>query len=763
MRNKMGKKSVYLNMTVHMVTVFSLVILLGSIIYFLSMRSFYTEDVIAYNEQILHQSVSTYEVFLNSTIGASMVYMEQENASHIDNLHEEPHVYDNKIYTRLTNVQKISDFIYSVYYLDHAPQSVYLSSGLKFDYTDFYDKGFLDILDYSKNYYILPARQLPTLDYETKNILPVVISVPLNAIQHSGTYIINLDANRLFHYLIKNSNFNENMVFKIVDSKGMIIASSVNSSDVFKQLEDFSPPLDLTKSEASTFAALAGKEKLVSYVRSSEYDWTYICYEDRNLIFDSMFRPLQIIIVIALSSVLLSIILAVYMSNKFSKPVREIVKLFGGKAAVPKNANEYDTIRNILNQYSAENKQFQEIVGESREALKKQFEYRLITQNRYTRQEIKEQSESLGMALYEHYLVLVIAIDNEEDYFEQFDLDHRILLEISLENLIMSTLQGYGEGFLVNYEAGNFALVFSTSAMTEKNEAEQTASNFAFALKEKCKSLLKFSLSIGIGRVKDMPDQIHASFKEAVKALDFRKSIGNDEVILFNEVVVASLVETQYSSKLEAELIQHLIMNEQEKADKTLEEIFDQFKDQRFILPINLHIFSIRLLNALAKLIMELGIAEKELIFNDVPFSSLTEKLLQTQNEKECMGLFSSIIRGLSGLINQKRNLATYEKVSLMTRYVEEHYSETVSLDILADYAKLNRCYAGRIFKQYTNMSIVDYVNQVRIQKALELLDNTDLKIHDIAASVGFSNTNYFIQIFKKSQGKTPGQYKMQP
>ena len=59
-------------------------------------------------------------------------------------------------------------------------------------------------------------------------------------------------------------------------------------------------------------------------------------------------------------------------------------------------------------------------------------------------------------------------------------------------------------------------------------------------------------------------------------------------------------------------------------------------------------------------------------------------------------------------------------------------------------------------------MSIVDYVNQIRVQKAIGLLDTTDLKINDIAASVGFSNTNYFIQIFKKTQGVTPGQYKTQ-
>jgi YesN/AraC family two-component response regulator len=83
-----------------------------------------------------------------------------------------------------------------------------------------------------------------------------------------------------------------------------------------------------------------------------------------------------------------------------------------------------------------------------------------------------------------------------------------------------------------------------------------------------------------------------------------------------------------------------------------------------------------------------------------------------------------------------------------------------LSLDIIADYISLNPSYAGRIFKQHYNIGVADYINQVRIEKAVEFLNTGDYKINDLAVMTGFTNATYFIQIFKKLIGKTPGQYK---
>ncbi len=72
----------------------------------------------------------------------------------------------------------------------------------------------------------------------------------------------------------------------------------------------------------------------------------------------------------------------------------------------------------------------------------------------------------------------------------------------------------------------------------------------------------------------------------------------------------------------------------------------------------------------------------------------------------------------------------------------------------------INSAYLGRIFKTETGEFFTDYLNKVRIDKAKELLLNTNLKASDISVKVGFVNNNYFYTIFKKYTGINPGDFR---
>lgn len=92
-------------------------------------------------------------------------------------------------------------------------------------------------------------------------------------------------------------------------------------------------------------------------------------------------------------------------------------------------------------------------------------------------------------------------------------------------------------------------------------------------------------------------------------------------------------------------------------------------------------------------------------------------------------------------------------------RYIEDHYTEKVTLEDLAAIAGMNPKYFCRFFGQITQRTPIDYLNYYRIECAKEQLSTTDATITEIALNCGFNDISYFIKTFKKYMGITPKQY----
>ncbi|MGG1519230.1 response regulator [Paenibacillus oryzisoli] len=92
--------------------------------------------------------------------------------------------------------------------------------------------------------------------------------------------------------------------------------------------------------------------------------------------------------------------------------------------------------------------------------------------------------------------------------------------------------------------------------------------------------------------------------------------------------------------------------------------------------------------------------------------------------------------------------------------YIEAHLQDELGLKQMSDYCNLSPSYFGVLFKQYTGKSFVNYVNQIRMDKAMELLRDSDMKIYEVAEEVGFASLPYFNRVFKTVTALTPNEYR---
>lgn len=114
-----------------------------------------------------------------------------------------------------------------------------------------------------------------------------------------------------------------------------------------------------------------------------------------------------------------------------------------------------------------------------------------------------------------------------------------------------------------------------------------------------------------------------------------------------------------------------------------------------------------------------------------------------------------------SELLFETKSSATKasRKVFDLLNYFNSYYMESISGDSIEELLDCNFDYLNRVFKQATGKTIFNYLNELRIIKAKQLLENGLHSISDVAEMTGFNDVYYFSKVFKKYAGTTPGKY----
>lgn len=113
----------------------------------------------------------------------------------------------------------------------------------------------------------------------------------------------------------------------------------------------------------------------------------------------------------------------------------------------------------------------------------------------------------------------------------------------------------------------------------------------------------------------------------------------------------------------------------------------------------------------------------------------------------------------LSQLAFRLGNSSNVTVIKQMTDFIERHYAENLKLETMAELFNYNSGYLGKMFKNFTGEHFNTYLDQVRIQHAIELLQK-GLKVHQVSELVGYANVDYFHSKFKKYKGLSPSSFK---
>lgn len=146
----------------------------------------------------------------------------------------------------------------------------------------------------------------------------------------------------------------------------------------------------------------------------------------------------------------------------------------------------------------------------------------------------------------------------------------------------------------------------------------------------------------------------------------------------------------------------------------------------------------------------------------------LRELLQETSSQIEfyqeiSQGLVSALLVLVMRLIriNPEDEAALSQECQKIKEYLDQNFTSLITLDSLSETVYISKHYLSHLFKEQTGVSPIKYLTSKRMEKACELLSETELPVSEVSKAVGYENPLYFSQVFKRVYGISPVKYRM--
>jgi two-component system, response regulator YesN len=394
-------------------------------------------------------------------------------------------------------------------------------------------------------------------------------------------------------------------------------------------------------------------------------------------------------------------------------------------------------------------------LNESLPLLKERFLNRLVSGQ--IPKNLDEKLEYYNIAIPgEFYLVIAIDIDDDNElkiYYPDADEE---LLYLAISNICMDSLGKENEGAVFQNNDNKTILLLSGQSSETLNV---TATRLSEEIRQTVEKYLKFTITVGIGKICVSLHELYLSHKSAILALNYRFLLGKNHVINISDMGETAQSRKPYNSEGQRKLISVLRCGVESHIDEIITNIIHSMEDAYISLErCQVQIQSIVIL--IINVLNDLGIDETD-VFG--PGINLVTEVYQFKTLDQFEIWLKELCKKVAAFITGRRN--NFYKIYALKaeEYIKEHYQdEDISLVSICKHLQLSTSYFSQIFKTHTKETFIEYVTRIRVEKAMELIKSTGLKTYEIANQVGYVDSHYFSMIFKKAVGLTPTEYREQ-
>jgi len=421
-------------------------------------------------------------------------------------------------------------------------------------------------------------------------------------------------------------------------------------------------------------------------------------------------------------------------------------------AALKKVINERIKERKI----EEENEVLINKINESKPLLKQKLICDIIygTSNK---ESISKNIKYLNMNLLEgFYRILLYEIDDygfilEDIGVAELENSHQIIMDIISKIEVYNCLLE-----LAQIDKNRIAILLSFSSDLENGRINAMSNNISKHIIEEVKSTTSVSITIGIGCIVNSITELHLSYDESCMALSQKMLAGKGTIICYYPKTNIKESSIDFQNIIN-ELMQCIKNHDKNKANYLLDYLFDSLENGNVYGNKYIQNCCINIISRIEIVLIEFNESVENVFGKNIV---LWEKLMKFETILDIRQWMKNIFRAVIEYFENKNSKKNSKIIMAVIKKIEQNYSSELTLKDVAAEFFYSPNYLGAIFKEEIGMGFSECLSEYRMKKAGELLQQTCLKMYEVASQVGYKNVPSFINQFKLSYNMTPTEYR---
>ncbi|MCM3629468.1 response regulator [Paenibacillus glycanilyticus] len=419
-----------------------------------------------------------------------------------------------------------------------------------------------------------------------------------------------------------------------------------------------------------------------------------------------------------------------------------------------------------LDEQRAEQQRKEELqvrLKEGMPVLREKFLLSLINGGLQNR-DIQERVQFLELSLPEEssYWVIDIAVDDLTELISVRSERDRQLLWYSILNICQELIDSHMGGYVFEHHTGEYAGILRMSMDSEGlGDAAEQLLELAGRIRDNLERWLKIGVTIGISDGVTGLGSLSHCFKQAREAVNHKWYLGKNRVITMDSLEhpeQGSGCSSRYEFIYNEELTSALKAADTGKLQEVLGSIFADLNRNR---PDGLKYgrnVCMQIFLAAGQLLLELNMQSDEL---EAAEAAVWESLLDRETLGEMKHILEAYLLAACERIGEKRTGKVANLVERVRAIIERDYADgSLTVTDIGREVFLTPTYVSLLFKQESGQTVGEYMTQVRVEKAKEMLRDPQYKFYDICYAIGYTDPSYFTKLFKKMTGVTPSVYR---
>ncbi|MCZ8514255.1 helix-turn-helix domain-containing protein [Paenibacillus filicis] len=605
-------------------------------------------------------------------------------------------------------------------------------------YTDWTAQQFNDDLNNLTTPLLRPAEEVKIDGLPDQRLVTYVVPIPINSLHPYGTvlFVLKEDA------LLKGLNLELSMPSGnalVFDRKGRVL-SAQKQADYLKDPAFYSEIVgDDTSYRVKT---IQQTKYAVSFQKSDKSGLTYVTMLPESFLVAPIDRAIwqwvSRMAVIFLAGCALVYLLAVFNYNPV-KRLALLVEAIRGHSI--RKANEFEAIGRVIHDMADSNRSLGRKLEENRSAIKEHLLGSLLKGEFESIDAFNERGKEVGLFLpFEETAVLIL-----EFPASLAQLKHNLIEET--ERQLGDDVSGYCKD---NLEERGTIFILSVGCSPDVWRC------WLDRLHEHLTAAFQARIAMGVGNRYAKLAQVGRSYLEASTAIDYKLIKGNQRPIFFDEQMAHDHADILNPRRVLEDLDIVLQHGNAGRIADTVHQIAMRIKQSGLTLFIAREL-SYDMIRKFTAFMEKRSPGSANGSFPDV--LSLTE----STTLDEIADLLTTACATLCDSLGARKPDSSSASIELIMQYISQHYGEyDFSVQKIADHFSLSLSYLSRYFKEQTGRTVMDYMNEIRIDQAKRLLRMNDGSVKDIVQQIGYYDVSSFIRKFKQSVGVTPGEYRKQ-